>query len=262
MFLSSSADPGLTALAALSDTVATLDQRVEDRVRVDRIRRLEELRGVIAAAQARETAAFVASQNAAQRAGGVPAERVGRGVSAQVGLARRISPFAAARYCGQAVIMTSELPHTFTRLARGQVTEWRAVLVAQRTAWLSREHRATVDAQLAPRLHTLSTRQSVDVANQLAYRLDPHGYLRQLSHAQTQRHVSLRPAPDCMTRLTALFPVSPGCGRLRRPTHAHADCRVPSGSGSRPVPAGRSWPTPWSNALTGQTTRRPTYPSP
>lgn len=47
--------------------MSRLDDHVEDAERIDQIRLLEELKSAAAAAQARVTARFVASQKAAQR---------------------------------------------------------------------------------------------------------------------------------------------------------------------------------------------------
>jgi hypothetical protein len=66
-----------------------------------------------------------------QRAQGVPVERVGRGVVHELGLARRISPYQAARYATFASMLTSDLPETFRLVQAGAVSEWRAMLVAQ-----------------------------------------------------------------------------------------------------------------------------------
>lgn len=215
-------DPGVGVLEAMRAALTTLDQDVSDAVRIDRIHALEELRAVLAAAQAVETAAFSASQRADQIARGVPADRASRGVSTQVGLARRVSPFEAARYVGQAAIMTAELPRTFARLRSGQVPEWRAMLVAKQSAWLSREHRATLDAEIAPQLHRLGNRKVLDAANAIAYRLDPRGYVDRLAHAESERYVSLRPAPEAMTRLSALLPMKQGVAAYAA-LRAHAD---------------------------------------
>src|SRR6185437_10107190 len=122
------------ALALVRDVLAGLDEDVDDAERIDRIRLLEEIKSHAAAAQARETAAFVASQRETQAAAGVPAERVGRGIAAQVGLARRVSPFQASRYVGWSTILTTELPRTFAALQAGRVSEWRAMLVARETS--------------------------------------------------------------------------------------------------------------------------------
>lgn len=179
-------------------------------MRIDRIRLLEELKAAAAAAQAIETVAFAVSQREAQRAAGVPEPQVSRGIPEQVGLARQISPYLAARYVGWSSILTAELPHTFAVLQRGRVSEWRAMLLARETAWLSREHRAQVDAALAPRLASLGDRGVEREARRIGSRLDPQGYLDRFAAAVTDRRVGIRPAPDAMVRLTALLPVAEG----------------------------------------------------
>ena len=44
----------------------------------------------------------------------------------------------------------------------------------------------------------------------IAYRLDPYGFLARLAHAETDRHVTLRPASESMARLCALLPLTQG----------------------------------------------------
>jgi hypothetical protein len=203
-------DAGAAALTGLIRTLPDLDTDADDAVLIDQIRLLEELKSVAAAVQARVTARFAASQREAQLDAGVPAERAERGIAAQIGLARRISHFQARRYAGWARILTTELPATFAELEAGKASEWRAMLVARETAWLSREHRAAVDTELAPRLEALGDKRVETETKKAAYRLDPSGYVDRLSHAANERRVSLRPAPDAMTRLTALLPVAQG----------------------------------------------------
>ena len=146
-----------TALGAMgggSDDAAEL---------IDQIRCLEELKGAAAAAQARVTAAFAAQQRAAQRAAGVPADQVGKGIAAQVVLARRDSPNRGGRHLGLAQALVNELPETMAALAGGLISEWRATLVARETACLSAEHRRAVDAEPPSRrggIRRLATRRS------------------------------------------------------------------------------------------------------
>jgi hypothetical protein len=176
---------------------------VEARDSVDELRALEELSNALAARRARVTVAFVAGQKAEQVAQGVPTDRVGRGVAAQVGLARRISPFEATRYVGQVAILTTELPESFARLQSGGVSEWRVLKVAEHTAWLSREHRLVVDSEIAAKLQQLGTRAIVNRTRAIGYRLDPRGYMNRLQQAESERRVSVRPTPDCMATLAA-----------------------------------------------------------
>jgi hypothetical protein len=226
----SDADPAAPILAGLIDTLRNLPQRVEDAARIDRIRALEELKAAAAAAQARESALFAASQREQQRALGVPEARVGRGVAAQVGLARRVSPSQASRYLGWATVLVTELPVTYAQLQAGRVSERRAEIVAKETIWLSREHRLAVDAQLGPRLESLGDRQVEAEAKRLGYRLDPEGFVARRARAETERRVWLRPAPEAMVYLTALLPVAQGVAAYAALTKT-ADSTTAAGDG-------------------------------
>src|SRR4051812_23547900 len=108
-------------LGRLVGALATLDIAVPDAERVDQIRLLEELKSAAAAAQARVTAAFVTSQQQVQLQSGVSAKEVGKGVAAQVALAKRESPARGRRYVGWAGVLLRELPCTFSRLQEGRI---------------------------------------------------------------------------------------------------------------------------------------------
>ena len=47
-------------------------------------------------------------------------------------------------------------------------------------------------------------------AKAIAYRLDPQAVVDRAAKAETERTVTMRPAPDTMTYLTALLPVAQG----------------------------------------------------
>lgn len=200
----------VAGLARMREALALLADPGDDPARIDAVRALEEIKSAAAAAQARVTARFVASQRNEQKAAGVAAGRIGRGIPAQIALAKRCSPHLAQRYVGWAMILTSELPATSAELAAGRTTEWRAMLVARESAWLSREHRAALDAEVAPRLVELGDRGVEAAARKIAYRLDPHGYVDRTRAAADERRVGLRPAPDGMSRLTAFLPLAQG----------------------------------------------------
>ena len=220
-------DP-LGGLSGLPAGLERLDQDVSDQVRVDRIRAMEEAKAALSAAQAREAAAFAASQRAAQAAAGVPAERVGRGIASQVGLAMRCSPARAQKYVGWAQILTTELPHTLAALQAGRISEWRAVIVAKETIWLSREDRAQVDAEIADRLEGLGDRKLEAAVKTIAYRLDPHGYVARAKAAESDRRVGVRPAPDCMSRFIGLGPVAQGVA-MYAALNSSADAAIAAG---------------------------------
>ena len=145
----------------------------------------------------------------------MPAAQQGRGVAAQVALAQRESPHRGQRHLALARIVAAKLPHTWAAWREGRITEWKATLIARETACLSREDRAAVDAVVAgdgDRLERMGERELTSLCQQEAYRLDPESYVTRRRRAEADRHVSLRPAPDAMTWLTALLPVKDGVG--------------------------------------------------
>jgi hypothetical protein len=190
--------------------LARLDRCVGDAERIDQIRALEELKAAAAAAQALVTADFAASQRAEQVVAGVPASRVGPGIAAQVALARRESPSRGSRHLGLAEALVNELPATMAALQGGEISEWRATIVARETACLDAQARRRADAELADRLGGASDGEVERAARKIAYRLDPHAFTARTKGEQKHRRVSLRPAPDAMTWLAGFLPVAQG----------------------------------------------------
>ncbi|WP_443623193.1 DUF222 domain-containing protein [Arthrobacter cavernae] len=180
---------------------------------VDQLRGLEDLKSAIAALQARVAVAFDLAQRRKQAQGGVPTSEHGQGVAAQIALARRESPNRGSRILGLAKALVTEMPRTMAALETGQLNEWRATLLVKETACLSAVDRCAVDEELAADTGTLSgagDRAIIAAAKAAAYRRDPRSVTERASRAAAERHVSLRPAPDTMTYLTALLPVAEG----------------------------------------------------
>lgn len=185
---------------------------VDDADRIEMLRLLEELKCAAAGAQARVSRDFQDSQIEEQRAAGVRARDLGKGIAAQVALARREAPHRGSRLLGLAHAL-DEMPHAAVALSRGEISEWRATVLARETACLSRADRGTVDAELASRrggLGSMSDREVERESRGIAYRLDPHAFTRRAAKAESERCVSVRPAPDTMTYLTGLLPVREG----------------------------------------------------
>ena len=109
--------------------------------------------------------------------------------------------------------MLDELPHTKAAFRSGAITEWRAMLLARETACLSREDRAEVDRRVAGDpdvLEVMGDGEIVARAREAAYELDPVSFVERRRRAEGDRRVSLRPAPDVMSQLSALLPVKDG----------------------------------------------------
>jgi len=193
--------------------LATTMPPADSSAAIDWLRELEDLKSAAAALQARFTVAFDVLQRREQRDAGVPADQLGAGVAAQIALARRESPAKGSRLLGLARALVAEMPHTLAALESGRLNEWRATLLVRETACLSAADRAAVDGELAADAGTFDgagDRAITSAARAAAYRRDPRTVTERAAHAATERHVSLRPAPDTMCYLTALLPVAAG----------------------------------------------------
>lgn len=185
---------------------------MSDAERIDFLRAAEELKCVAEGAQAQVTLEFEASQRSEQARGGVRAERQGRGVAAQIGLARRASHHRGVRMVHLAQRLR-EMPETFAGLRSGRITELKASIITRVTECLTPEVREKVDLAIAgdPEwLESLGERELEAEVSKLAYRFDPQSFVKRAAAASEDRRVTARPAPDTMMRLTALLPVVQG----------------------------------------------------
>jgi hypothetical protein len=203
---------------------------------VEALRAAEEEKCRLEALQVELTACLDEVVRRRHAAAGVRAEKQGAGVASQVALARRESPNRGARHVGLAKVLVAELPHTLAAMRAGWCTEWRATLVARETACLSLEDRRRVDAELMADPATTEgwgDRRLVAAARARAYELDPHAALKRSRKAEGERHVSLRPAPDTMTWLTALLPVAQGVAAYAALSRTADEARAAGGERSR-----------------------------
>jgi len=198
-------------LSTLAEAALCDDQRIEA------IRALETLKSQACALQAELAVALDASVRAHHAGLRLPTAQHGRGVAAQVALARRESPARGARLLGVAKVLTGELPHTLAALHAGALSEWRATLIARETACVSAADRTTIDEALCrPRadgtylIDGWGERRLVAETQRRVYALDPEGVVNRRRRAEAERHVSLRPAPDTMSQLTGLLPAAQG----------------------------------------------------
>jgi Domain of unknown function (DUF222)/HNH endonuclease len=200
------------SVADVLELLAAVPAAMDGPGKIDQLREFEDVKSAVAAKQARIAAAYDLDVRREQSATGVPADELGAGVGAEIALARRESPSRGSRLLGLGKALI-EMPRTFTALESGQLNEWRATLVVKETACLSVEDRAAVDEEIAADTGALAgygDRAIIAAVRAAAYRRDPHSVTRRASHAVNERTVSLRPAPDTMTRLTALLPVAQG----------------------------------------------------
>lgn len=181
---------------------------------------LEELKNAISARQAELAVAWHEKQRRRDldRNAGLPARHpqriheddTARLVGSQLGMARRTSPARGTHLLRLAHRLTRDLPHTFAALQAGSISEWQASLVTRETRHLDHEQAGAVDEALSGELGKVSDRRLEEHAHELALTLDPEAASAARHQAETGRHVTLRRAPESMTRLCALLPMVDG----------------------------------------------------
>ena len=212
------------------DELAVVDPHADEATLVARIDELERVKSAAAAGQARAAAALDERRRTDEAAAGVPAAQRGRGVASEVGLARRDSPARGSRYLSVAKALVHDMPHTLAALECGALSEWRATLIVRETAGLSVEDRAVLDAELCADVGTLDglgDKRISAAAKQIAHRLDAQAVRDRAVNAEADRRVTIRPAPDALTYVTALSPAS---GRYPQPRPGRGSiCRAEPG---------------------------------
>lgn len=216
MFDASSVDPAeetgspvlpRAALTEMIERLARMPEAENEAEAIDRIRLLEELKGACAAAQARESAALFELRCAAQAAEGLPETEHGRGVAAEVALARRDSPARGSQHLGLGRTLVADMPHTLAALTEGRISEWVATSVCREVICLSADDRRRVDESIKDRLGEVSLGRLRGRVRALVQELDQAAVVAQREREKAQRHVSVRPAPGDMAYLTALVPL-------------------------------------------------------
>lgn len=209
-----------SAIAAVQQSLAEaleMPSGLDEGGLADALRALEELVCTATAAQAALSVELDELLRGAAAAAGVPADDQSRGVGHVVAQARRESPHRGRRHLALAKVATAELPHTWSAWRAGRVTEWAVTVIARETACVSLEHRWAIDAAVAAdpdAVESMGIGELTGRVRSMAEELDPEAAVQRRRRAESERCVSLRPAPDTMTWLTALLPVKEGVAVL------------------------------------------------
>jgi hypothetical protein len=201
----------------------------DDASRVEMLRALERLTCAASGLQAEITSRFDDSVRRREAERGLPHDRQGRGVPAEVALARRESHHRGRQHVALARVLADEMPCTRRALRTGRITEWKATILARETACLTLEERHTVDRRLAgdlERLETMGVRELEGAARRLAGELDAAACVLRRRVAESERRVTLRPVPDTMTRLSAELPVVMGVAVFKSLSEAADSARA------------------------------------
>jgi hypothetical protein len=190
-----------------------IDTGADQAALIEQVAALETLKAAAAAGQARLTATFAAARRAEEQAAGMAAAKRGRGLCSEIALARRESPNRGNQHLGFATALVHDMPHTLAALETGVLSEWRATLIVRESACLDLEDRRTLDTELCADPTALVGRGDARIAadaKAIAYRLDPHAIVDRARKAETERCVTVRPAPDLMSYVSALLPMAQG----------------------------------------------------
>jgi len=197
------------------ESLTFLDPAADEAALIARIAELEHAKSAAAATQARAAAQLDSARRAAEADAGIPSARRGRGVASEIALARRDSPARGGRHLGFAKALVHEMPYTLAALEAGVLSEWRATLIVRESACLDVEDRRALDAEMCAEVGNLDGMGDARIAaaaKAIAYRLDPHAVVERAAKAEHERTVTIRPAPDTMTYVSALLPVAQGVG--------------------------------------------------
>ncbi len=200
--------------AALAASRPVGDGVVTDRARVDLIAEAEKLKSALCALQAELSVDLDASVRSRDAHQGVAPERQGRGVAAQIALARQESPHRGQQLLGLAKDLATDLGCTHRALREGRLNEYRAQVIARETGCLGREDRAIIDDELCGTdlIDGLGNAALGREARQRVEAADPAAVVRRNRKAEQDRRVTIRPAPDTMVYLTGLLPLGKGVG--------------------------------------------------
>ena len=194
----------MAALEALRTAIAACVEELEGATSdelIDVIAFAETGKSALSALQVQATVAFANAR---------PDDKV---VASEVALARKVSPHRGRALVGMATVLHTEMPCTLDRLTDGSIDEWKALILVRETACLDLTDRQSIDATLCGTpadLDGIGARELERRIKQMAYELAPAAFVKRRTHAEADRHVSLRPAPDTMAYLTCLLPVEQG----------------------------------------------------
>lgn len=174
---------------------------------IDAIRIAEQLKSSLSAFQARRTAQLQNLRHEAERTRGIPTARRGKGLAAEIGLARGDSPARGSQHLDVATTLINDMPNTLAALSDGRIREEHAQGITKETEWLTSRKRRAVDAALDDEFEGNGPRKLANIVRELAQRLDHKTAEKRHAQAQAKRRVFIKSADNSMGQLTALLPM-------------------------------------------------------
>lgn len=195
---------------------------------IDQIQQIEALQNSLAALQSECIRTFARAHVSRRIEGGATdPDTLERSVAAQIALACRVSPTEGRRRIRTARDLHAGLDRLRELFVTGELSRDKVTAVASEASDLDAVQRTTLDRRLAAHdLPRLGLGRLRDLTRRLVAEIAPETFRARVGHARAQRRVSLRPAPDAMTYLTAYLPVEQGVACLAALRRAFADVSV------------------------------------
>ncbi|SMX76449.1 protein of unknown function (DUF222) [Brevibacterium sp. 239c] len=191
-----------------------------------RILALEELISAASAAQAREAVAFHSHRQREDAANDVPTREQGKYAGNEIALAKRVSPSAGRKFLSTSKTVVNDLPRTFAALAEGSISEAKARIIADETAWLTSDERLFVDEELKGRAAKAGSRRLRTEVRSLAANVSSDNAHERTEAASADRHVSLSVLGNGMAKLSATLPLQQAVAAHESLDAAATDCKV------------------------------------
>jgi 5-methylcytosine-specific restriction endonuclease McrA len=122
----------------------------------------------------------------------------------------RFSPHHCRTRVSLARTTPGVLPQCLEQVRHGEASEGHLRVVLRETIVLEPDDQTRMDSDLAPLLPGQTVKQTQAAALKRATELDAATMVERAERAAQNTHVSVRPAPDCMSRLSALLPLKDG----------------------------------------------------
>ncbi|WP_067438047.1 HNH endonuclease [Nocardioides jensenii] len=187
------------ALRALVDDLALTQPPATDTELIDQVEALERVKSAACALQATLTAGLATLRPTST---GKPQASV----SNEIALARRESPHVGQRKTTLALALAHDLPTTHLALARGDLNENRAQIIADETAQLSHDDRLKADAEITKVLDGLGDKALTNKIRRIVLMLDEDAALKRRRKAMANRHLTGRDLGDGTAKITAIVP--------------------------------------------------------
>lgn len=164
-------------------------------------------------------------------------ERARSMAAAEIGAALHQSPPGAARRVADAVELVQDLPATLAALRDGRIDLPRARTIAQRTALLTPELRARVEAAVLPLAETRTPGQLTPMIDRRVIAADPAASKKRAVAARRDRFVDHCPSVDGMGMIRAHLPAE---GAVSVYDLLDSIARATAGCDDRPIAARRA----------------------